>query len=285
MKKKTIITLSILLFFIVLTSILFGAVFCLRTQSVTVVGDSAISVGKEEIISAGGFKTGRSIFLLDKEKAISNIEAKYADVKVVQIKTTSVTKIEICVRARHKMFYTVFNDKYYIMDEELKVLEIKEIETDQGVNPVPELTHIKDGSLNINNSTLKCDFIGSEFQQKAIYALNQAMLNNVKTKTDTVTQYYTRVDLVDMFEFVEFESYESFDKIILTTKYGVKFDIENPSENLSKKLSICLATLNSLIEEDQGDRQASGVIKIYYDINGVQHNVYIPKDNNQENGN
>lgn len=285
MKKGAIISLSMILLILALIGILFGAGFCLRSQTVKVVGDRPISISKEEIISSAELKNGQSIFLIDKEKAIKNIEAKHAEIKVIQIKTKSVTEIEIVVRARQKMFYTIFNDKYYIMDEELKVLEIKEIITENGANPVPQLTHIKDNSLNINNSTLKCDFVGNDFQQKVMYSLNQAMLNNVKEELEKNKKvYYSRADFVDMFKYIEFESYESFNKIILTTKYGVKFDIENPSENLTNKLNICLSTVKSLIAEGEG-REASGVIKIYIDNDGVQHNIYIPKTENLETGN
>ena len=285
MKKSSIILISIIAFVLALMAILFGAVFCLRSQTVTVLGDKSISISKEEIISSAGLKKGQSIFLIDKEKAISNIEAKHAEIKVIQIKTTGLTSIEIRVRARHEMFYTIYNDRYYIMDEELKVLEIKEIETEEGINPVPQLTHIKDNSLNINNSTLKCDFVGNSFQQQASYALNEAMQNNVKEVLENNEKvYYTRTDFVDMFKYVEFETFESFNHIIITTKHGVKFDIENPSIDLSDKLNICLASVNALIEEGE-NRQASGVIKIYYDVNGVQHNIYIPDVDDQGNGN
>ena len=124
MKKGAVITLSIVALILVLTGVLFGAVFCLRTQKVVVLGETPVTISKEDIVSAAGFKKGESIFLLDKEKAISNIEAKHAEIKVVQIKTTSVTEIEIRIRARHKMFYTTFGENYFILDEDLKVLDI-----------------------------------------------------------------------------------------------------------------------------------------------------------------
>mgnify|MGYP003291454169 CR=1 FL=1 len=277
MKKGAIISISVIAFILALIAILFGAGFCLRSQTVTVLGDKAISISKEEIISSTGLKNGQSIFLIDKEKVISNIEAKHAEIKVIQIKTTGLTSIEICVRARHEMFYTIYNGKYYIMDEELKVLEIKEIETEEGVNPIPQLTHIKDNSLNINNSTLKCDFVGNEFQQQAAYNLNQAMQNNVKEVLENNEKvYYTRTDFVDMFKYVEFEMFKSFNKIIITTKHGVKFDIENPSIDLTGKLNICLASVNALIKEGE-NRVICTPVEIA-SIVAAGHTVLVEKD-------
>ena len=116
MRKGSVIALSIIALLLVTAGVLFGAVFCLRSQSVKVVGDSPITISKEDIISTAGLKKGQSIFLIDKEKALNNIEAKFPYVKVIQIKTTSLTEIEFVVRARHKMFYAEDDTKYYIMD-------------------------------------------------------------------------------------------------------------------------------------------------------------------------
>lgn len=276
MKKKGIISLSIIVVLIVLTGVLFGTVFCLRKQNVVVLGDNSPIVSKEDILKVAKLKNGQSIFMIDKETAINNIESEFPEIKVIQIKTTSIDEIKIYVRARHEMFYTEFNDKYYVLDEDLKVLRIiEESEEGQASNEPTNLTQIENGVLNINSSTKICDFVGSDYQKKTTYELCKAVTNNVKTKQGENKEYYTRADMCDILKVVEFEEFKTFNKIIITTKYGVKLDIENPTKNLADKINICFSTIRALISEGD-NREQSGTIKIYYDLEGMQKNIYIP---------
>ena len=282
MKKGGIITLSIIAIIVALIGILFGAVFCLRTQTVTILGDSAIALTKEDIVSSAGLKNGQSIFMIDKDEAINKIEATYPYVKVVQIKTTSVTEIDIRIRARHDMCYTKYNNNYYIMDEEFKVLNVIEANAeDEENNELTNLIHIEEGVLNVNSSTMICDFVGTEYQKSVMYELYTSMITTV-TKTEgygenTKEVYLSRLDVCDLLEDIQFEEYETFNKIIITTKYGVKLDIENPNEDLQNKINICFSTIKSLIEEGK-DREKSGTIRIYYDLENNQKCVYIQED-------
>lgn len=277
MSKKGIISLSILVIVIALIGVLFGAVFCLRTQNVSVLGDSPVAATKEEIISTAGLKNGKSIFMLDKDTAIQNIEKTYPTIKVVQIKTTSVTTIEICVRARHEMYYTEYNDNFYILDEDLKVLEIIDTSLSEETDEPTHLTHIENGVLNISASTKQCDFVGTSYQQSVAYNLYTAMITTVTKQEGEGEQatevYLTREDVCEMIRDVQFESYKTFNKIIITTKYGVKLDIENPSENLQNKINICFSTIKQL-----NGREQNGTIKIYYDLENVMQCIYIPAE-------
>ena len=281
MSKRTLVTLIIFLILGVLTGIMFGTVFCLRSQTVTVLGETPVDISKEEIISAAGIKNSQSIFMIDKEKAIANIEAKHAKIKVVQIKTISVTEIEIRVRARHEMFYTEYNKNFYVMDEELKVLNIVAESEEGGVSNKPtNLIEIPATNLNINASTLKCDFVGGS-AQNAIYELYHAIINNVKNVEDGKNVFYSRADVVDVVKKVELVQFSSFTKILIKTKYGVMLDIENPNENMTEKMNICFSAIKHLQEEGK-QREQSGTIKIYYKLDNTQVNVYIPENNQGE---
>jgi len=281
MSRKAVISFSIIAFIIVLVGVLFGTVFCVRSQSVAIIGDSPVNVSKEDILSTAGFKNGQSIFLLDKDKAINNIEAKYPYVKVVHIKTTSVTAIEIQVRARHEMCYAKFNNNYYFLDEELKVLKIiEESPEEQESNEPTHLTKIDDGVLNLNSSTMVCDFIGNDFQKETMIQLHSAMITTV-TKTvpggegeDEV--YFTRADVCEMIRHVKFEQHETYDKIIVATKHGVKLDIENPTTDLQNKINICFSTIKEFLSDPATESKAQGgTIKIYYDVENNQKCVYV----------
>ncbi|MBQ9795850.1 MAG: FtsQ-type POTRA domain-containing protein [Clostridia bacterium] len=271
MKKGGIISLSIITILVVLTGILFGAVFCLRNQTVKAVGETAIEISKDELINTAGIKKGKSIFMIDKEKAIKNIENKYPYIKVIQIKTTNLTSIEICVRARHDMFYTLENENYYIFDEDLKILNIIGHDEAKPTN----LIKIETGSLKISSTAKLCDFVGTKEQKSSIYNLFVAM-NTVVTKQDGESELYlTREDIKSVLTNVEFKSFDTFNKLIISTGYGVVLDIENPENNLQNKINICFSTIKQFIQEEN-NKEKSGTIKIYYDLNNAMQCIYIP---------
>jgi len=240
-------------------------VFCLRNQQVKVVGATPITISREEIISAANLKNGQSIFMVDKNKAIQNIESKYPYVKVVQIKTTDLMSVDIIVRARHEMFYTEFNNNCYILDEELKVLDIVQ----PGVEPI-NLTKIENGNLNIDELTLKCDFVGTKKQSKIVSNLFKSMVT-VVTKDG---QYLEREDVKDVLSSIKFETFNTFDKVIITTSYGVKLDIENPSHNLQYKINVCFSTIDEFLIAEN-NKEKSGTIKLYFDLENNMQCVYI----------
>lgn len=273
MTKKGVIGLSIFLGLLVLLGVLFCTVFCLRNQKVTVLGETPVTISREDIVTTAGFKNGKSIFMLDKEQAINNIEAKYPYVKVVQIKTIDLMTIEFRLRARHEMFYIQANENYYILDEELKVLNI----INGTENEPTQLIKIESDAINIDASTLTCDFVGNNYHQTATYNLFVAM-NTVVTKKEVEDKVYlTRADICDLLSNVDYEETTTSNKIIVTTKYGVKLDIEKPVENMQNKINICFSTIEEFLSSTETEGKVlSGTIKIYYDLDGNQKTVYIP---------
>ena len=271
MSKKSIIISSIVVVMIILTSILFGAVFCLRKQTVKIVDNSTFDFESAEIISTANLKHGKSIFMLDKNKAIKRIESKFSHIKVIQIKTTSLTSIQICVRARHEMYYAQAHEKFYVFDEELKVLEIiEEVENE----PI-HLTKITTEDLKIKTTTKVCDFVGTQEQKSITDGLFTAMITCVTKNYGENEEFLSREDICNINQEVEFQEFESFNKIIITTKYGVKLDIENPANNIQNKINICFSTIKHFILQEN-NKEKSGTIKIYSNLNNELVSVYIP---------
>lgn len=283
MKKGTVIILSIIAFLIVITGVLFGAVFCLRSQTVTVIGDSPVGVSREDIIKTAGLKNGKSIFMIDKEQASNQIESEYPYVKVIQIKTVSVTKIDIRIRARQPMMYAQVGDNYYILDEELKVLDIVGVaEQPTPTIDVSKLIKIKNDNIQIDSSIMVCDFVGADYQKTASDNLYNAMINAFK-KDDGEGNlvYFNRADMCEMLKEIEFQEFRTFNKIILTTKYGVKLDIENPTQDLTHKMNICYSTIETFSNSEEVDvkeKLNSGTIKIFFDLEDNMKCVYIPSE-------
>jgi len=254
MSKGKIITLSIMSFLLVLIIVLFSAVFCLRSQNVVIVEGSELNVSHTDIISASGLKNGQSIFMLDKEKAISNIESAYPYIIGVQIKTTSVVSVDIVVRAREELYYMAYNQNYYILDEDLKVLNI--------VHTEPSLIRLKDGAISLNDDTKVSDFMGNDYQKACLYQLYTAMYT---------TQYIDRSGMCDMLEDVEFLYFDTFSKMVISTDSGVKVEIEDPNENLQYKVNNCFSLYQTLTIE----QKSTGTIRFYYDRLGSEVCTYI----------
>lgn len=268
MTKTKIISLSIITIIVATITILFAAVFRLRKLNVVIVGETPITVSREEIISAAGFKKNEAILMLNKEKAITNIEQKYANIKVIQIETTSVNSINIKVRARHEIYYTKLAENFYIMDEELKVLRIVERESE----PI-DLIYIKENTLKLDSSTLVCDFVGSKLQEKVYNDLFEAMYTTV-TKTENEERLFlTRQEICNMIEMVKMENYDTTNKLIIKTKYGVVLDIEKPNKDLQYKINICFSAVNQYIKEGN-NKYTSGTIKLFYGLDNQLQFVY-----------
>ena len=283
-KKAKIITISIVLSILALILILFGAVFCLYKQDVVFIGDrtSTIDITNEEIIESAGLKKGRPIFSLDKETAINNIERTYPYLKVIQINTVSAIRIEISVRERYEMYYTYSDStkKYYVLDEELKVLRMSDIEP-IGITKLEssilgeEMLDI----LGITSNTIVSDFLSTENYRGITYELFVSMYNTVMIDDAGTDRYVDREDIKSLITKLQFaKGYtleETYDRVILNLSNGFIVDIGKPQENFQDKVNICFSALDTLIENGE----TSGTIKYTYLDDGAERINFIRDDN------
>ncbi len=260
-KKGFIILTTILLSVVALIILLFGCVFCLRKQYVTIVDGLNLDYSNEEIISTASLENGKSIFALDKQKAIDNIEKTYPDLKVVQIKTVSVISVEIRIRTRVKMYYATSEGNYYILDEELKILSITTDESD-----INGLIYI-DEDLGLNSNLVAGDFVGQAYFAKISESLFTSMYSVVKNEQG---EYLTRDEIKDIIQSIKI-NHVGYDVLSIQTRAGVEIRIGKPESNLEYKINVCFAVYNKLAEGtiDNGDI-THGTIKYLYDSNGVE---------------
>ena len=275
MTKKGIIIISILTTLLILTGVLFGFVFCLRKQKVTIVGEN-IAYSPQAIINTAGLKNGEPIFLIDKEKAINKIESTFKDIKVIQIKTTSVTEIEIKVRNRYKTYYYENLGSYFILDEDLKVLEKIEIKKDNA-SVVENLVYIDEDLTEvalekINVKTNVADFIGSNTQQKICYNLFTTVY---ETQMETETGLDARVKMSSLISSISFDtgytqSGKSHNKLIVKTKEGITFEIGKADKDLYRKVYACFEAMKS----DKVEDKSKGSIIVDFDANDKEFIYY-----------
>lgn len=282
-KKAKIITITIVLSILALILILFGAVFCLYRQDVVFIGErnNTVSITDEQIVNTAGFKKGRSIFSLDKNRAISNIERKYPYLKVVQIKTVSAIRIEINVRERYEMYYAYndTNQTYYVLDEELKVLRISDVEP-TGITKI-EVSLLGENNsdvLGITGNTIVSDFLSNENYRSITYNLFVSMYNTVMIPNGDTNRYVNRDDIKELVTNVQFAKgytlLESYDRVVITTSTGFVIDIGKPQDNLEYKVNLCFSAIDDL--KLQGE--SKGTIKYTYLENGDERISFI-RDN------
>ena len=262
MTKRSIITAIIILFVVALNVTLFGAVFCLRKT--TVMASSDVTISASDIIKTASLEDGKSIFMQNKQQALNNIENAYPELKVVQIKTVSVTKLEIKVRKRYPMFYAKHNNKFYTLDEELKVLYMS--------NEKPNnLILIDSSKLNITENTKQCSFLADKNLRSITYNMFVSMYNTVMVNNN----YAERVDIINLISSIEFGTENTpqgkYDRLILNTSAGVVIDIGRPEKDLERKINTCFVTYNLKI-----DYQTSGTIKVYYNKSNEEVIAYFP---------
>ena len=256
MSKGKIITFSIISFIVLLNIILFGFVFRLRKQQV-ITNDA--NINSEKIIEAASLKEGKSIFLLDKQTAISNIEKAFANVKVVHIKTINLTTIQFVLRARYPLYYAQNSNEFYILDEELKVLEI--------VNTEPSNLIKIDTAINFTDASVS-SFVGTEQQKNMVYNLFSSVYEAVietkgKQARDDVSKLIKSINISNE------------NRLIALTSYGVKLDIEKPLNDFTRKINICFTYINSKINDGKQTELENATIKIFYDAEGKEYSRFI----------
>ena len=279
MTKKSIITTSILLSILALILVLFGAVFRLRQIDVEISlqEGSAVAVTKEDILTASKLKRGGSIFMVDKQTAIDNIEQTYSEIKVVQIETVNVVKVKIVVRERVEMFYAEYQNTFYCMDEDLKVMRIfAKTSESEPTNLIKIETDI-----GITSNTKTCDFMNKTYAAIS-YDWFVAMYTNVKVSN----RYVERADICSLVASISFEKAYAltdegenavqYTKLVLKTRSlnegaagGIVMEIANPETGLDRKVNMCFAAYNS----EKVDN-THGKLVIKYDGSFV----YLPKD-------
>ena len=281
MSKRKIIIWGVIGLFIVLNIVMFGFVFRLKNQTVVVVGENLLHT-EQEIINAAKLENGKSIFLLDKDKATQNIENEYADVKVIQIKTTGLRSIEIKVRARHKTYFVKFDSAYFVLDEDLKVLTIHE------GSEIPaewNLVEIESSLVNLSSTVKKCDFVGSQQQKEMFYNLYVSVHTNTTISEKEPTHTDSHANMGNIIKSVSYSVEGAKDGgkdniLLVKTENGVEFKIHQADKNLNQKFNFCYKLMNGLVNNFEVIDKTSGVVELY-DISAdskVQYQ-YMPAEN------
>lgn len=229
MKKKWIITLSVIGILIVTIVILSFTLFTVQKVSIDYRTSLTQEYNDEEIIAASGIEKGKNIMFLKKQPFIDNIEKAYPYLEVINIETSFPSKLTIHVRERQP-FYAVKNeDRYMLIDSSLKVLE-----------KVDEFS-----STQTNAILLPFDIGGEEGDFLSLDYLTDfydSILLNSKTREDGLATFKQ----IEYFE-SENEIYHNKEKgLFLTLHSGRKVYLHNAAYGLAYKLNKFYAVESSL---------------------------------------
>lgn len=127
MNKRLVILLSIF-FFIVLVILLSSTVFSFQEAQVNFLSTTNYLVNEKTILDSAHFEYGESIFFIDREEYIENLELNNPYIKVISLELVFPNKVVIHAIERNEVFaFKLSDNTYVICDEELKVLAVKQV--------------------------------------------------------------------------------------------------------------------------------------------------------------
>lgn len=269
-KRSVIIWSSVLLGIVALFTILFGVVFRVRKIEFSYADDFCYKTQINDIASCSGLKKGGMIFALDRDKVEKDIEKNFPYARVESVNITSLTKVEVKLSSRKPLYYQAENEKYYILDEDCKVLNI-----------ITDIEQAKQYILlnqvfNLGDTVEVGDFVKTG-RAKVCTSLYNSLYSNAVLNIGGQDKYLEREDMCTYVKIIKFgqvaELNGKVDVIYLTTSYGCTISITEPSVNLDLKINMAFSALRTIIEQDATDGtnlQASGtiVVRYAYDVNG-----------------
>ncbi len=214
-QKRIIIVLSILA--VIATLLLVSSlVFKVKTIDVVISGEET-SLNAEDILNKSGLKKGNNIFVINKNKAINNIEKNIPTAKVISITSKFPNKLIINVSKRVKEFYikheTETTVEYLIVDNDLKILE------EPQSNIPTELCELKI-SVNTTEVARKLD------NGNAISVINN--LEIFGFDANKVNRNFVSIEFLG-------------DDLVIKTKVSTTITVKKYAENLKEKMQQALS--------------------------------------------
>lgn len=213
--KKVIIWISSILGFFGIILILCFTLFALNNVSVDFKNETTVfqdELTQKTIIEAGDFSNGSCVFFMDKQLNTDKIEKMHPYLKVINIETVFPNNFVIHCYEREELFAVQFDEKkYYICDEELKILRVLTLETDNYLSTQTNAINVK-GYENVPKNLTAGDFLNIDKEKDiAIKKLSPAFKLNNRTTAEQKA----------LIKEIEFEMYAS----VIHKKYMVALNI------------------------------------------------------------
>lgn len=184
-----------------------------NVKNVNITGNENTKV--EDIIAAGQIEKGSSYFSFVGKKARESIE-KLPYVKTAKITFLPFAPVKISIVERKPLFQGVYNGKFYLVDDELRVLEEKDMYN-------PELFTLE--NVDFENYPVGSFLFGTEDREKSEFLFDVFKNEKLKPLIGIVS---LKDDLAE-----------------ITTKEGIKI-VFGPYENTAYKLKVLAKVLDDV---------------------------------------
>ena len=232
---------------IALIVVLASAVFCVKKVSIVwykTPSEAMNSVTNEQFLEKSGVANS-SVFLLDREKAVANIEATYPDVRVINIEVVWPNVMKIHVAEREKVYaLPIKNGKYAIVDEHFKVLEVLDFFASTKTNAVlintdatKELTAKRADTINIFGMTVWNNAYNAFLELERDLIDFRAIVASTTLTETTMT---------------------------INTHMGVIIKLDKPFANTRAKMRMALKTFDLMTTEDY----PNSIIEVFVNEDG-----------------
>ena len=213
MKREKIrkIILAIVILVVIFFLLKYAGAF--NVKNVNITGNENTKV--EDIIAAGQIEKGSSYFSFVGKKARESIE-KLPYVKTAKITFLPFAPVKISIVERKPLFQGVYNGKFYLVDDELRVLEEKDMYN-------PELFTLE--NVDFENYPVGSFLFGTEDREKSEFLFDVFKNEKLKPLIGIVS---LKDDLAE-----------------ITTKEGIKI-VFGPYENTAYKLKVLAKVLDDV---------------------------------------
>jgi cell division septal protein FtsQ len=238
--------------FIVFIIVLSSTVFSLSQAQVNFLSTTNnLSGGEDIILSSAEFEYGESIFFIDKETYIEKIEVANPYIKVVGLEIAFPSKLIIHAVERNEMFaFKLSNNTYAIVDDELKVLDIRQTFVNTNQNAI--LIDNADYTVPTENAQLG-----------TIVNMPKAYVNLIKSfGTHSFEWDYNLANLRGNIKSVTL-NYEEDNQLLIEMRQGVQIVVKEANLNMSDKLQMAF----SVYDSDAIDR-TKGILLVLEQIDG-----------------
>lgn len=270
MRKKLVVTLSVVFFVITVCLVLCWTLFALSSVSVDFESTTKnLTVTEEEIVSAGQFRYGASVLFEGKQSSIDKIYSyaseneNFAYIKIENIETVFPNKFVIHISEREEIYAVEHNSKFLICDREFRVLDIREtFESTQENAILLEGVEVKNNSVSVG------DFL--DITQTAMKKFYSIMLANNRDYSQLVGKYQT----ITLSNYADELTRKEYTSLTMTTFQGKKFVVNNIDFAFSQKMQKLFATETALFTQNC---DAEGNL-----LNASGEKIYVVKNKNGE---
>lgn len=201
----------------------------------------------QEILDAGEFSNGSCVFFIDKEFSRKKIELAHPYVKVINIETIFPNKLIVHCIEREELFAINFEDnKYYICDEDLKILRITQNENDDF--NIQNSPIIIDGCGEINKDLNISDFLNLDSDMEEVI---KKVSSAFKLNNRTCVEQKSIIKNIKLLMSASIKHYDYTVALKITDFFNFETTIIDASDFLELKINLFLTVNSEILDIDK----------------------------------